>query len=103
MNFGNDRLSFGINLDKWASQLVIKEGDSVRFNFRINLTGEVPLNAIKLFDSQCFSISFDGGDVNTNGILEAGENWLYHCDVTLTQDMLNTARTIGLIPLAPSA
>ncbi|HUN07528.1 MAG TPA: hypothetical protein PLQ56_13050 [Aggregatilineales bacterium] len=98
MNFGNDRLSFGINLDKWASQLVIKEGDSVRFNFRINLTGEVPLNAIKLFDSQCFSISFDGGDVNTNGILEAGENWLYHCDVTLTQDMLNTARTIGLTP-----
>ena len=74
-------------------------GDVITYTYTVINPGNVPLSGISVADSVTGDITFQSGDANGNGALDAGEQWLYTAQHTAgTADvvtLVNTAAVTG--------
>ncbi|MFC2031713.1 hypothetical protein ACFLWA_13420, partial [Chloroflexota bacterium] len=69
----------------------------VVYTYDVTNPGDDPLAAVDVSDTHCAVVSGPaaGGDVNSSGLLDAGETWVYSCTATITVDTINTASATG--------
>ena len=52
-------------------------GDPVTWTYAVTNPGNVALTSVSVVDDQGVTVTFVGGDTNTNGSLDPGETWTY--------------------------
>ncbi|GAP40069.1 DUF7507 domain-containing protein [Flexilinea flocculi] len=71
-------------------------GDVVPYTFTVTNQGEMPLTGVTVVDPNCTgSISLPTGDTNLDGKLQVDENWIYHCNHTVTQSEIDAGGTLS--------
>ncbi|MFC2031242.1 hypothetical protein ACFLWA_10985, partial [Chloroflexota bacterium] len=87
----------GIRVEKSADQTVVLSGTDVVYTYEVTNPGDDPLAAVEVSDTHCAEVSGPaaGGDVNSSGLLDAGETWVYSCTATIEVDTENTASATG--------
>lgn len=90
----------GIAIDKTPDNSSVQSGTDVLFTLTVTNTGNVPLNTVTVTDDTCTTaVTFDGGDTNTDNILDVTETWTYSCTVAnAVLDFTNTATAEGTAP-----
>ena len=79
-----------LTLTKTASAAVVRPGDTVTYTFAVTNSGDVGLDPIAVTDDKCTDISYTGGDVRENGLIDGAnsvdgviltepETWTYRC------------------------
>ncbi len=85
-----------ISLVKVPNPLSLPAGPGeVTYAYTLSNTGTVPVTNITMIGDTCSPITLSSGDVNSNGILEVTETWVYHCTTTLTETHTNTVVAMG--------
>lgn len=92
-------LNAKLDVDKTTSTPVVQQGGSASFTIQVKNTGTLQLKEVTPVDDKC-TLSAAAGDLNLNGLLDAGETWTYTCTVTNVQsDFVNsvtvTAKEVG--------
>ncbi len=90
-----DVVNPAIALEKTATPTTIYPGDQVVYTYAVTNPGDVPLANVTLTDDTCSPLLYQGGDTNSNGLLDTTETWTYVCTAVVTIDTLNTAVTTG--------
>ena len=91
-----------ISVAKTPTTQSVVSGQSATFAITVKNTGNVPLHDIKISDPNCGTPTGPTGDVNTNGILETTETWVYSCTANnVTQNFTNTVTVTGTPPSGP--
>jgi uncharacterized repeat protein (TIGR01451 family) len=96
----------GIGVDKRADASRIRSGETVTYTYVVSSTGNVPLGEITLVDDRCAGVvpvesgGFNVGDLNSDGLLDVGENWRYSCASLITTTTTNIATVSGVDPLS---
>ncbi len=78
-----------ITIDKTANASVVNYGESVRYNYNVANTGNVPLSNVTVSDDKCAHVYCP------KNILSAGESMTCNCTVVLTQTTTNIANVTG--------
>jgi uncharacterized repeat protein (TIGR01451 family) len=84
-----------INIEKNADRTVVLPGDLVQYTYLVTNPGDVPLASVNVTDDRCAPVTFVGGDIIANGLLDPGEIWVYTCTTSVLTDTTNTATAIG--------
>ena len=91
-----------IHIVKEADVDVALEGDVITYTFTVTNTGNMPLGNVKVTDPITGNPGFViGGDTNTNGMLDTGEEWIYTVEYTVpagSDDIVNVATATGTPP-----
>ena len=66
-------------------------GDEITYTFTVTNTGNVDLTSVVLSDTVTGGATLASGDLNTNGVLETTETWVYTAIHTLTQEDYDNA------------
>jgi len=86
----------GIHIEKHASETTLPAGGgSVSYSYDVTNTGNVPLSNVTVTDDKCSPVVFDGGDSNSNNLLDLTEMWGFTCSADLTETTTNTAVATG--------
>jgi protein TonB len=64
---------------------------SVRYTYEVKNLGNVALTGLKLTDRDDVVPAFDGGDANSNKVLDVGETWRYRATARITRKQLDTS------------
>jgi len=86
-----------IKIEKNANKTIIHKGDSVKYTYYVNNTGDLNLTNIVLTDDKISSsdINFISGDTNSDGWLNTTETWLYEAIATINSDTTNIGNVTG--------
>lgn len=88
-----DVLHPSINVEKYGPETAY-EGEEVSYTFVVTNTGDTPLAGLTVQDSIAGGGVYQYGDINTNGILETTETWVYWASYTIptgqTENVINT-------------
>lgn len=90
-----DVVAPAIALDKVGSRLTVQPGETVVYTFTVTNPGDRPLFNVVLVDDKCSPVTFVGGDVNSDNILDLTEIWVYRCSAVITTHTTNTATVTG--------
>jgi uncharacterized repeat protein (TIGR01451 family) len=85
----------GLLVTKHAEPAVILPGTEVVYTMMVTNTGQSPLTDLSVMDNQCTGLAYVQGDLNTNGLLDSGENWVYRCSAQPTTSLTNTVEASG--------
>ena len=88
-------ISPAIGLSKSGDPATIYAGQTVTYTFTVTNPGDDPLVGVVLSDDQCALINFDGGDLNSDSVLNLAESWVYTCSASVAADLTNTATVSG--------
>lgn len=66
-------------------------GGNVTFSYNVSNPSSVPLSKVNVADAQCSSVSFVGGDSNSDQILQNTETWRYTCSRLVSSALTNNA------------
>ena len=88
-------ISPAIGLSKSVDPATIYAGQTVTYTFTVTNPGDDPLVGVVLSDDQCAPINFDGGDLNSDSVLDLAESWVYTCSASVAADLTNTATVSG--------
>lgn len=84
-----------INVVKTANPTVVLPGSIVLYSYVVTNPGDVPLGHVALADDTCAPAQYQAGDVNSNGLLDPGEIWVFTCATVVTVDTINTVTATG--------
>jgi uncharacterized repeat protein (TIGR01451 family) len=84
-----------IEVSKTANPTTIYAGETVTYTYDVSNTGDDPLTNVSVSDNKCSPVTLVSGDVNSDSLLEVGENWTYICITTLSSSTTNTATAVG--------
>ncbi len=90
-----DVINPAINVVKSVDKTVIISGSTVIYSYLVTNPGDDPLRTVTVSDDKCSPLLFSGGDANSNGRLDPGENWRYTCSTALSADTVNTVTASG--------
>ncbi len=82
-----------IDLVKIAEPLQVLPGTTVNYLYEVRDSGDDPLSDVTITDDTCSLLTRLGGD--SNGLLDAGQTWVYLCSTVLFGDTTNTAVVTG--------
>jgi hypothetical protein len=83
-----------IAVNKTANPIVAYLSDAVIYTYAVTNPGDAPLSDITLNDDKCSPMTSPEGD-DGNGYLDPSETWTYHCPMTASADITNTATVMG--------
>lgn len=94
-------------VDKSASVATVDNSGSVTYTYSVtnNNTAQFssePLKTVRVTDDKCAPVSYVSGDSNGDGVIQAGETWLYRCTSTVpaagdtSKVVTNTATATGV-------
>ena len=80
-----------------GDNLRVKTGENIKWRYKVTNTGNVPVSAIVVTDSQLGVITgYISGDSNSDGKLDQTETWLYEASgVAISGDYSNTGTATG--------
>jgi uncharacterized repeat protein (TIGR01451 family) len=88
-----------VDVTKTANTPTVAYGGTANFLIEVANTGNVPLSNPATNDPLCTTLTYLGGDTNSNGVLDVGETWSGSCDVAnVTVDFTNTVDVSGEAP-----
>ncbi|MCC6457746.1 MAG: VWA domain-containing protein [Caldilineaceae bacterium] len=98
-----------IAIDKTPDTQQVQPYGTANFALKVTNQGNVPLSSIVVADNQCSAAPvptlaqasiYNVGDTDSDGLLDAGEEWLYTCAINNvgTVDITNTATADGKDP-----
>jgi hypothetical protein len=83
------------------------------YNVTNDSTTNAPIGSVSVTDNRCSTPTLQGGDVNSNSILDVGETWMYTCQTsfltpgtvrsTITVSGIDTADNLPIDPVATTA
>lgn len=86
-----------IAVDKTAPITVLTSSpQTVTYTYALTNVGSEALQAVTLRDNKCADPVYASGDLNTDGLLQIGETWIYTCTSTLSETTTNTATATAL-------
>lgn len=90
-----------MTVTKTASGMAVAPGGSVTYTITVTNTGNCPISGVTVNDPDCNPLTYTGGDVNGDHVLDPGEAWTYECTTTLSTvgTVTNTATATGTGPL----
>jgi uncharacterized repeat protein (TIGR01451 family) len=68
---------------------------SVTYTYRVTNPGTLPLGTVTVTDDKVSPVTYVSGDVNTDGLLQPGETWIYTGTTILTSTTTNTGMATG--------
>ncbi len=90
-----------ITISKTPSVTSIYPGGTVVYTYSVTNPGNCPLH-VTIADDKCNPLTFVGGDLNGNGMLDPKETWTYECTFTVplsaSVNLTNTATASGTSP-----
>jgi uncharacterized repeat protein (TIGR01451 family) len=85
-----------INIIKTPLPLVLTSvGGSVTYTYKVTNPGVVALSDVHVTDDKLSPVNYVSGDVNSDGLLQTDETWIYTGTMTLSATTTNTATVIG--------
>lgn len=82
--------------------LLVASGTEVTYTYEVDNTGDTPLDlGSGVADNRCAPVAYVGGDLNSDGLLDPTETWIYECKTTPVGDtgvITNTADVTGTDP-----
>ncbi len=92
-----DALDIDLTLDKSVDRPIIDPGQAVTYTYLAGNIGSDPAQQVLITDDRCAPVlgPEPGGDINSNGLLDPGETWVYSCTAVLTEDTVNLATLTG--------
>ncbi len=96
-----DVINPAIRIVKTPSAAQVAPGTPVTYIYAVTNVGDAPLANVVVADDKCAPVSGPdpAGDVNSNGLLDPGETWVYQCSATLDEDTVNVATVTADDPL----
>ncbi|HXF63244.1 MAG TPA: hypothetical protein VNK95_16575, partial [Caldilineaceae bacterium] len=91
-------LAPAIALVKTVNDTAVPVSTTVTYTLILTNAGNQPLHDVTLVDNRC-TLTFTGGDANSNNLLDLTESWGYTCSEFITQTTVNTATVTALSPL----
>jgi len=83
-----------IAVSKMASAWLVHAGDTVTYTYMVTSPGDTPLS-LGLRDDRCSPVTFTSGDDDGDGRLDPIEAWVYHCQMSVGDDVTNTVTVTG--------
>ena len=65
-----------------VSPTTIAAGGTVTYTYTVTNPGVAPLASVTVTDTACAPVRYVSGDTDGDGILQAGETWIYTCSAT---------------------
>ena len=84
-----------IHVEKTANPTSLVGAGSVDYTFAVTTTGNMPIDDVTPVDDQCSPLVLQSGDTSADGLLDAGETWLYTCTATVTEPTVDTVTVTG--------
>ncbi|MDP1793065.1 MAG: hypothetical protein Q8K63_02915, partial [Acidimicrobiales bacterium] len=84
-----------INVDKSASAPLVVAGDNVTYAYLVTNKGSEPLQDVTIDDDKCPSVTFVGGDLNSDDKLDVSETWSYTCTQAISVNTTNVVTVTG--------
>jgi uncharacterized repeat protein (TIGR01451 family) len=85
-----------INVVKTPNPLALTAGPgSVTYTYKITNPGMVPLSNVTVTDDKVSPVNYVSGDINTDGLLQPNETWIYTATMNLDATTTNTATVQG--------
>ena len=88
-------LTPNIHVVKTANPTSLVGAGSVDYTFAVTTTGNMPIDDVTPVDDQCSPLILQSGDTSADGLLDAGETWLYTCTATVTEPTVDTVTVTG--------
>ena len=77
----------------------VKVGDTVEFTYVVTNPGEVALGNVVVTDDRLADVTFVGGDTNGDGLLDAGEKWIYTASEIAASGTTTNTGTVTAAPV----
>ncbi|PSN17992.1 hypothetical protein C7271_14850 [filamentous cyanobacterium CCP5] len=69
-------------------------GTQVMFRYEVTNTGDTPLGNIQVTDDRLSGLTFEGGDANSNNLLDLNETWIYSASETAREGLRTNKGTV---------
>ena len=74
--------------------LEVKAGSTVTFTYIVKNTGDTALKDVKLVDDRIATVTYIGGDLNHNGLLDTSETWTYKATEVASSGTIKNTGTV---------
>ncbi len=91
-----------IAIEKTADRQTAYPGDTIIYSYRVTNSGPLPLSDILVTDIKVQELTYNSGDINSNGFMDVGETWLFSSSYLVKAGesglLTNTATVSGTSP-----
>lgn len=84
-----------VAVTKTPSKTTVAVGTPVTYTYKVTNPGVEPLVVVTVTDDKCSPVTRTGGDTDSDGHLDPGEEWIYTCTTTLTGTTVNTVSVVA--------
>lgn len=90
-----------IAITKVASAPFVTVGDTVTYTYTVTNPGTDPLSQVKVTDDKCSPVTYVGGDVDSDALLDVDEAWVYRCSTVIAAPV--TVTNVGTVAAVDAA